>query len=108
MHNCDSWPYRYPMLHSGVLLKRYKRFFAEIELNTGEVVTAHCPNTGPMTGISTPGHPVQVSFSKNPTRKLPYTWEMIEVYDNRPTWVGVNTVMPNRVIKLAIEKNYFH
>jgi sugar fermentation stimulation protein A len=96
------------MLHSGVLLKRYKRFFAEIELNTGEVVTAHCPNTGPMTGISTPGHPVQVSFSKNPTRKLPYTWEMIEVYDNRPTWVGVNTVMPNRVIKLAIEKNYFH
>lgn len=105
MDNRDGWLYQYPTLYSGVLLKRYKRFFAEIELNTGEVVTAHCPNTGPMTGISTPGHPVQVSFSKNPARKLPYTWEMIEVYNNTPTWVGVNTALPNRVIKLALEKS---
>lgn len=105
MHNRDGWLYQYPTLYSGVLLKRYKRFFAEIELSTGEVVTAHCPNTGPMTGISTPGQPVQVSLSKSSTRKLPYTWEMIQVYDTTPTWVGVNTALPNRVIKLAIEKS---
>lgn len=102
-----TWLYEYPTLYPGVLLKRYKRFFAEIQLSTGEVITAHCPNTGPMTGISTPGCPVQVSFSKSPTRKLPYTWEMIQVNDNTPTWVGVNTALPNRVIKLALAKSLF-
>lgn len=95
--------YHYPPLLSGRLLKRYKRFFADIELSTGEVITAHCPNTGPMTCISTPGSPVQVSRSDNPNRKLPYTWEMIEVYENQPTWVGVNTSMPNRVTKQVLE-----
>lgn len=96
--------YHYPTLYSGILLKRYKRFFADIELDTGEVITAHCPNTGPMTGISTPGSRVQVSRSDSPTRKLPYTWEMIEVCDHKPTWVGVNTGLPNRVVKLALER----
>jgi len=96
--------YQYPTLYPGKLLKRYKRFFAEIELATGEVITAHCPNTGPMTAISTPGSLVQVSLSQSATRKLPYTWEMIEVYENAPTWVGVNTALPNRVIKLALEQ----
>ncbi len=99
-----GWLYQYPTLYPGTLLKRYKRFFADIELATGEVITAHCPNTGPMTAISTPGSPVQVSFSQSATRKLPYTWEMIEVYENAPAWVGVNTALPNRVIKLALEK----
>ncbi len=102
-----DWLYRYPPLYPGILLKRYKRFFADIELGTGEVVTAHCPNTGPMTGICTPGSLVQVSYSDSPTRKLPYTWEMIQVYDNEPTWVGVNTALPNRIIKLALEKFLF-
>lgn len=101
------WLYTYPALLPGTLLKRYKRFFAEIELSSGEVITAHCPNTGPMTGISTPGSPVQVSRSQDPKRKLPYTWEMIEVYDNEPTWVGVNTGMPNRIVKLALEQALF-
>jgi len=55
-----------------------------------------------MTGICTPGARVQLSYY-NPKRKLLYTWEMIEVYDNEPTWVGVNTTLPNRVIKLALE-----
>lgn len=95
--------YQYPPLLAGKLLKRYKRFFADIELNTGEIITAHCPNTGPMTSISTPGSRVQVSCSNNPKRKLLYTWEMIEVDENQPTWVGVNTAMPNRVIKLGLE-----
>lgn len=100
--------YQYPPLYPGILLKRYKRFFADIELASGEVVTAHCPNTGPMTGLYIPGQPVQVSRSDSPTRKLPYTWEMIEVTDNGfPVWVGVNTALPNRVVKLALEKGLF-
>ncbi len=102
-----DWLYRYPPLYPGILLKRYKRFFADIELASGEIITAHCPNTGPMTGICTPGSPVHLSYSDNPSRKLPYTWEMIQVYDNEPTWVGVNTALPNRVIKLALEKFLF-
>ena len=100
--------YQYPPLYSGILLKRYKRFFADIELASGEMITAHCPNTGPMTGLYLPGQPVQVSRSDSPTRKLPYTWEMIEVTDNGyPVWVGVNTALPNRVVKLALEKGLF-
>jgi sugar fermentation stimulation protein A len=96
--------YQYPTLYPGTLLKRYKRFFADIELASGEVVTAHCPNTGPMTGVSTIGAPVQVSYHSSPTRKLAYTWEMIQVNDNQPTWVGVNTAMPNRIVKFALEQ----
>lgn len=96
--------YCYPPLEPGILLKRYKRFFADIQLASGETIIAHCPNTGPMTGISTPGSLVQVSTSNNPKRKLAYTWEMIQVNDNQPTWVGVNTALPNRVIKLALEQ----
>jgi sugar fermentation stimulation protein A len=103
----QNWIYRYPPLETGVLLKRYKRFFADIQLTSGEVITAHCPNTGPMTGVSTPGSLVKVSRSDSPKRKLPYTWEMIQVDDNEPTWVGVNTALPNRVIKLALEQRLF-
>lgn len=96
--------YRYPPLLRGTLVKRYKRFFADIELDTGELIVAHCPNTGPMTSVSTVGSPVQVSESTNPKRKLAYTWELIEVYDNEPTWVGINTAMPNRITKLLLEQ----
>jgi sugar fermentation stimulation protein A len=96
--------YRYPPLLRGTLVKRYKRFFVDIELDSGELITAHCPNTGPMTSVSTVGSPVQVSRSTNPKRKLAYTWELIEVYDNTPTWVGVNTSMPNQVTKLLLEQ----
>ena len=100
-----DWIYRYPPLKAGTLLKRYKRFLADIQLQSGEVITAHCPNTGPMIGVCTPGSPVQVSVSDNPKRKLPYTWEMIQVNDTQSTWVGVNTSLPNRVIKLALEQH---
>jgi sugar fermentation stimulation protein A len=102
-----DWLYCYPSLYPGILLKRYKRFFADIQLVSGEIVTAHCPNTGPMTGVSTPGSAVQISKSDNPSRKLAYTLELIQVNDNEPTWVGVNTVLPNRVVKLALEKHLF-
>jgi len=95
--------YPFPPLLSGILLKRYKRFLADIELDTGEVITAHCPNTGPMTGVNQPGKRVLVSKSDNPKRSLPYTWELIEAHDTCPTWVGTNTALPNRVIKAALE-----
>ncbi|MGA7935813.1 MAG: DNA/RNA nuclease SfsA [Kovacikia sp.] len=94
--------YQYPSLYPGILLKRYKRFFADVELATGEVVTAHCPNTGPMTGVCKVGSVVYVSFSDNPNRKLSYTLEMIQVHDNGATWAGVNTSLPNRVVNLAL------
>ncbi|MBZ8179899.1 DNA/RNA nuclease SfsA [Oscillatoria salina] len=96
--------YQYPPLMSGILLKRYQRFFADIELTSGEIITAHCPNTGPMTDVCIPGSLVQVSKSDNPKRKLAYTWEMIKL---ERTWVGVNTNLPNRVVKLALERQLF-
>jgi sugar fermentation stimulation protein A len=102
-----DWLYNYPTLYPGILLKRYKRFFADVQLDSGEVVTAHCPNTGPMTGVSTIGSAVQVSKSDNHNRKLAYTLELIQVNDNQKAWVGVNTALPNRVIKLALEKRLF-
>ena len=96
--------YPYPTLISGILRKRYKRFFADIELESGEIVVAHCPNTGPMTGVCQIGNPVYLSQSNNPKRKLAYTWEMIQI-DN--AWVGVNTALPNQVIKLALTQKIF-
>lgn len=98
-----DWHYPFPELLPGTLLKRYKRFLADIELDTGEIITAHCPNTGPMTGVCHVGGRVMVSQSDNPTRKLAYTWELSEVNDTVPTWVGVNTALPNRVVKSVLE-----
>jgi sugar fermentation stimulation protein A len=103
----SDWIYPFPTLYPGTLIQRYKRFFADIELDSGETITAHCPNTGPMTGLNLPGNRVQVSRSDSPTRKLPYTWELIEVHDLEPTWVGVNTALPNRVIRAALEAKLF-
>jgi sugar fermentation stimulation protein A len=96
--------YTYPLLYAGTLVKRYKRFFADIELTTGELITAHCPNTGPMTGVSQIGAPVRVSYHDNPHRKLAYTWEMIQV---NGVWVGINTALPNRIIKIALQQHLF-
>ena len=102
--------YPFPPLLLGTLLRRYKRFMADIQLDSGETITAHCPNTGPMTGVYLPGNRVAVSMSQNPKRKYAYTWELIEVQnvqDNEPTWVGVNTSLPNRVVKRALEQRLF-
>jgi sugar fermentation stimulation protein A len=101
----DPLFYPYPELLSGTLVKRYKRFFADIQLDSGERVVAHCPNTGPMTGVYIPGNRVMVSQSHNPKRALKYTWEIIQVQDPEPTWVGVNTGLPNRVIRWALENH---
>ncbi len=97
----------FPPLLEGILVKRYKRFMADIELASGETITAHCPNTGPMTGVCHVGGRVMVSQSDNPKRKLAYTWELAEVQDNGPTWAGVNTALPNRVVQAALEHHAF-
>jgi sugar fermentation stimulation protein A len=91
----------WPELIHGTLIKRYHRFLADVKLTTGRVVTAHCPNSGTMKACSQPGRPVYLSFHDNPKRKLKYTWEMI----NMPTsLVGVNTLIPNRLVKKSIEE----
>ena len=84
----------------GTLVQRYKRFLADIRLDSGEVVTAHCTNTGSMMGCKEPGSTVYVSRSDNENRKLAYTWELIQA--NR-TWVGINTMHPNRLVAEAVQ-----
>jgi sugar fermentation stimulation protein A len=85
----------FPKLQSGVLIKRYKRFLADIRLNSGDIVTAHCPNSGRMTACCEPGRRVYVSHHNHPRRKLKYTWEIIDM----PTsLVGINTLIPNRLV----------
>lgn len=98
--------YDYPPLAQGILIRRYQRFFAEIQLDSGERITAHCPNTGPMTGINRVGAPVLVSRSDNPKRKLAYTWEAVQLRegDRPPIWVGTNTNLPNRVVRSLLER----
>jgi len=93
-------------LIEGVLIKRYKRFLADIKLKGGEVVTAHCANTGPMKGRLSAGAKVRISVSPSPKRKLPFTWEQICVLDskNEEVWVGINTLFANKLIKKVIEK----
>lgn len=91
----------WPELIPGILIKRYKRFLADVKLNvTGQVVTAHCSNTGAMTSCCEPGRPVWLSFHDNPKRKLKYTWELIQM-ENSLT--GVNTLVPNRLVAWAID-----
>jgi sugar fermentation stimulation protein A len=92
-------------LHDGVLLRRYKRFLADVQLETGEVVTAHCANTGPMAGVLQVGGRVRLRHAPSPTRKLAWTWEQAEVTgsDGLPVWVGINTALPNRLVRATIE-----
>ena len=90
----------WPELIPGILVKRYKRFMADVKLADGEVVTAHCPNSGSMRECCEPGRPVYLSFHDNPKRKLKYTWELIEM----PTSiVGINTLIPNRLVAESIK-----
>jgi len=88
----------------GRLIKRYKRFLADITLDSGETITASCPNTGSMKGLTAPGAIVWLSESDSPTRKYRHTWEMIEDdLGAGPTLVGINTGHPNKVVAEAIE-----
>lgn len=90
----------WPPLVRGTLLKRYKRFLADVALEDGSTITAHCPNTGRMTDCCEPGRPVYLSVHDNPKRKYPYTWELIHM---PASLVGVNTLVPNRLVKLAVQ-----
>jgi len=86
----------------GKLIKRYKRFLADIELESGEFITAHCPNSGSMKTCAIPGWKVMLSESDNPKRKYRYTWEMVH---NEKCWIGINTIVPNIIVEEAIKNN---
>lgn len=91
-----------PLLR-GRLVRRYKRFLADVLLDTDEEVVATCPNTGSMLGLATPGVPVWLSVSTSPTRKYAHTWELVEAdLGQGATLVGINTGHPNRLVAEAI------
>ena len=90
-----------PSLLRGTLIKRYKRFIADDELEDGTIVTAHCPNTGAMSGCAEPGYTVFLSESTNPKRKLKYTWELAQTFDGH--FIGINTHNANKLVAEALD-----
>jgi sugar fermentation stimulation protein A len=84
----------------GRLIKRYKRFMADVILDSGETITAHCANTGAMLGVQEADSEVWLSPARNPDRKLKFTWELIRIGGGL---VGINTAHPNKVVAEAIE-----
>jgi len=89
-----------PVLTDGVLVRRYKRFLADVEIPAVGAVTAHCPNTGSMTSCWRPGAPVRLSHTDNPRRKLAWTLECVDMGRG---WVGVNTSRVNAAVRAAIQ-----
>ncbi len=91
-----------PPLINGTLIKRYKRFLADIRLDTGEKLTVHCPNSGSMLGCNIPSSTVKISKSDNPGRKYPYTWEMVQIDGE---WVGIHTGRTNKLVLEALTRD---
>lgn len=85
---------------TGILLKRYKRFLADVRLEDGQVLTVHCPNSGSMRGCSTPGSPVLISHSDGAKRKYAWTLEMVQ---ERGVWIGVHTGRTNGLVREGLE-----
>ena len=90
-----------PPLQEAVLLRRYKRFLADARLPDGRVVTAHCTNTGRMTGCAEPGAAVLLEPADNPKRKLAWTWKLVRA---GRSWVSIDTMVPNRVVADALRR----
>ena len=86
---------------SGVLVKRYKRFLADVRLSSGEQVTIHCPNTGSMRNCQNPGSTIWFTASMNKNRKYPHTWQLVEV--DSGALVGINTGLANRLVLESIQ-----
>lgn len=94
---------RYDALQTGKLIRRYKRFLADVELASGEIVVAHCANTGAMTGLKEAGSRVWLSHHDNSARKLAWSWEFIEVETARgAAYASVNTSKANALVKEGI------
>lgn len=91
---------RLPPLVAGTLVKRYKRFLADVALDDGDIITVHCPNSGSMKGCAAPGSRVYLSRSTNSGRKYPYGWELVQADG---FWAGINTGLPNLLTREAIE-----
>lgn len=89
------------VLQEGILVRRYKRFLADVELPGAGTITVHCPNSGSMLGCSTPGSTVMISRSDNARRKYPHTLEMVRA---GKVWVGVNTALTNSLVREGLEK----
>jgi len=92
--------YEYPLL-CGTLVKRYKRFLADVETDSG-IITIHCPNTGSMSGCADPGSRVWYWDSANPKRKYQHSWELVE--NRHGHMIGINTNRANHLIREAIEQ----
>ncbi|MEL7630774.1 DNA/RNA nuclease SfsA [Pectobacterium aroidearum] len=92
-----------PRLQPARLIKRYKRFLADVVTPEGETLTLHCANTGAMTGCATPGDTVWYSTSDNPKRKYPHSWELTETQQNH--WICVNTLRANTLLYEALLEN---
>lgn len=82
------------------LIRRYNRFLADAQLDTGERITAHCPNPGSMMGLTAPGSRIWLEPNEDPKRKLRYGWRLVELGGGH--WSGIDTAVPNRVVKEAL------
>lgn len=89
-----------PELVQGTLIKRYKRFLADVEFEGGEQITAHCPNTGAMTGCAEPGSKVWLSVSDSKTRKYPHTWELVQTATGMAC---IHSARANKVVQEAFQ-----
>lgn len=87
-------------LISGTLLRRYKRFLADVELADGSIITAHTPNTGRMLGCAEPGSRVWLRVVDNPQRKYPHAWELVE--NRAGVMIGINTGVVNQLVSEAV------